>query len=118
MYTVGLYVFWVVPVFTLLVPQAFSVFWLSLWYYFLYPLQGFYNFLVFLHPKCKKYQQQRPGSWLTTVYLRILFPLGVLKPFWLLLTNTPLQETQGEDEEYDDGIGFNSFNEDAPSAEG
>uniref|UniRef100_A0A7S4JN43 G-protein coupled receptors family 1 profile domain-containing protein n=1 Tax=Odontella aurita TaxID=265563 RepID=A0A7S4JN43_9STRA len=119
MYTIGLYVFWVVPVFILLIPQAFSIYWLSLWYYFLYPLQGFYNFLVFSHPKCKKYQRRHPGTWLTTAYLRIVFPpTKIRKTRQLFMSSPPLDSATVATEGGDDGIGFNSFNKNASKEEG
>jgi len=38
------------------------------------PLLGFFNMLVYFLPKCLKYQQDHPGTWLMIAYFHVLCP--------------------------------------------
>ena len=69
LYTSSFYICWIIPVIgNLLNSHPFRVIG-----YIFSPLMGFLNALVFLMPKCIKYQNDHPGTWLLTAYICVVF---------------------------------------------
>lgn len=118
LYTVGFYLCWVIPSIIIhFAPGGSPAHVVS---YILLPLQGFFNMLVFIAPKCAKYQRQHPGTWLCTAYFCVIFEVDMLKESKCCVS---LRRGKGEDPVDDDpdseasvaesdGIGFSNYNED------
>ena len=71
LYTFGFYLCWIVPSFIIHFAQQGTA-WMRM-SYILLPLQGMFNMIIFLAPKCAKYQKTHPGAWLATAYLHVVF---------------------------------------------
>ncbi|CAB9525169.1 expressed unknown protein [Seminavis robusta] len=70
LYTFGFYLCWICPSFIIhFAKQGTPMMIMS---YILLPFQGFFNMIIFLAPKCAKYQKDHPGTWLLMAYLYVL----------------------------------------------
>lgn len=117
LYTVGFFFCWVIPSIIIhsgLPPGSPA----NVISYILLPLQGFFNMLVFIAPKCAKYQRQHPGTWLCTAYVCVIFEVDKLKKSKCCVSlrrrkgEDPLDDDLESDGAEDDGIGFTDYNED------
>lgn len=71
LYTFGFYFCWVVPSFLIhFAEQGKPAIIMS---YVLLPGQGFFNLIIFLAPKCAKYQKNHPGTRLIMAYVYVIF---------------------------------------------
>jgi len=71
LYTFGFYLCWVVPSFIIHFAQQGTP--IMIMSYILLPFQGFFNLMIFLAPKCAKYQKTNPGTSLVMAYICIIF---------------------------------------------
>ena len=140
LYTFAMYGCWVVPSF--IIHFARPSLGALVASYILVPLQGFFNMLIFIAPKCAKYQRDHPGTWIVTAYARVIFNLDS----WNACDATPIRAVKRhlstarlvtrastraltrpsttatttaviEEDSDDDDIGFNHYNEDPPQGE-
>lgn len=103
LYTSSFFICWIFPVICLWVPHGVPA--LNIIGDILMPLQGMFNMLVFVQPKCLKYQKDHPGTSLLTSYFRVLFKTERCRKTITRLT------FYGNLSDEDDGIGFGNYNE-------
>jgi len=132
LYTSTFYLCWVMPINIIIFAEPGST--AHVFAYIFLPLQGFFNMLVFIAPKCVKYQREHPGTWLLTAYWCVIFGIGwkerVISMSRRLTFGTSSRNTntaanlppsgrtlvtehmtEYPDDEDDDGIGFHHYNE-------
>mmetsp|Transcript_8521 Transcript_8521/g.14785 ORF Transcript_8521/g.14785 Transcript_8521/m.14785 type:complete len:185 (+) Transcript_8521:99-653(+) len=83
--------------------------------YFLFPLQGFFNMMVFIQPKCHKYKKikNHPGTNMLTANLCVVFHVDDIHNIMTTIASSMTTDTGAVSDTCDggDGIGFNSYNE-------
>jgi len=118
LYTSSFYICWILPFALWYVPMLMAQPALQVIAYALAPLMGFLNMMVFIQPKCIKYQKDHPGTCLVAAYYRTMFsiPIKLVVGLWGSAEQTePSNHTPADD---DDDIGFGSYNEHVLVAEG
>ena len=115
LYTSSFYICWVIPMICVYIPNSHSPAALRIIGLTLGPLMGFFNMLVFILPKCIKYQKQHAGTSLLGAYFYTMFkvPIRVTRQC-VILANTSTDNTnqnapvQGR---INDAISFRGYNE-------
>lgn len=114
LYTSSFYVCWIFPIAILAVPNTPRA--LRIFSQLLMPLMGFLNMLVFIQPKCVKYQKDNEGTGLMTAYSFVIFSAPI-KTMKRLSTRLSVGEIDIPDD-IDDGIDFRSDDECIDEAQG
>ena len=81
LYTFGFYLCWIMPSFIIhFANQGTAIMRMS---YILLPFQGFFNMIIFLAPKCAKYQKDHPGTWMIMAYVYLFYETFSVPFRWL-----------------------------------
>jgi len=116
LYTGSFYMCWILPLVFLNAPNAPAA--LRIIGNAITPLMGFLNMLVFIQPKCVKYQKDNEGTGLMNAYSHVILsaPIRVASRVRASMTWTAAGFDIPDD--IDDGIGFGSYNDHVDVAEG
>jgi len=101
LYTSSFYICWIIPI---IFWNATSVPALHIVADTLFSFMGFFNMIVFIQPKCIKYQTEHPGYSLVACYFYVIFS-GQIK---LRQRSAGMERTHAAN--FDDGIGFETYN--------
>jgi len=101
LYTSSFYICWVIPIIFWKIPFVPV---LHIVADMLFSFMGFFNMIVFIQPKCIKYQTEHPDHSLVACYFYVIFSEQI--KFGQKFTG--METTDAVD--FDDGIGFETYN--------
>jgi len=107
LYTSTFYICWILPTFAV----AGEVPILRVVANALIPLMGFLNMLVFILPKCVKYQKEHSGTILPVAYFYVMFRIPIESIAKLVTPTGGTDQDPDVAEVIDDGIGLGRYNE-------
>jgi len=105
-YTSSFYICWIIPMIIWLTPH--SVPYLEIIADILFSLMGFFNMLVFIQPKCLRYQKDHPGTNILTCYFFVVFHSQIIS--WKRFLSTSTWMDNSDSDGIDDDLGFKTYN--------